>query len=135
MGPREEVDEVTIGIAKEHGAVSPWLRDWIQHETIDNRIQASPFGINVRHLEIQNHGPIVPRHGAARCVDIRCTLTANRQDNARHVKLDVLFAPDRWTIEHSLVESTEARDVGRDDARASQLGLRHIFMIAEAIKL
>ena len=76
---REEVNQVAVGIAKQHSTVPPRHRGWFLYPLIDKRLQALVFGIDIVDAELDDDSVIVGRHCGTSAEQLHRLGVADRQ--------------------------------------------------------
>src|SRR5262249_36217523 len=119
-GYREEVDEIAVRIAEQHGAIAPRLRHWLKDKSADKVLKSDALAIDVIDLKIKDHRAVCARSSRSSTIKFDHALMADCEIQLRSVELGVAVIPSGRHPGEFPIETGQAGNVLRNDSRVSK---------------
>jgi hypothetical protein len=124
-GLGKEIDQVPVGVAKEHGAASPRLISRLHHELAHEVLEARPLEIDVLDLEFNNDRLIGGGYGGTSVEEINSSFAADRERSSGSFQFNVVFDSNRIETGDGRVKLRQSADVIRHESCGSQFHISY----------
>src|SRR5262249_50346934 len=108
---REKVDQVAVGVAKQHRPGAPWVVGRLQNKFTNQCMEPRTLSVDVLNLKIENYRPIGSRLCRSGIEKVNAALARNSQGNSRNSQLHIVFAAYGRNSKKLFIESRQGKNV------------------------